>query len=400
MYPKNSPEQDIAKQKALEEMKRLAAQHLEEKARAQGEYEAYQRSYDPNLPSSKPAPVQAQKKPKSKLIPILIIVVILVLVCFFGAVAFFVIFNPLNLTLGENTSTNLGTGQTTASTDLDFEESYIKIGGERTSTTQIEYGKKIEIVIDGVSGFTEVDGNIFPAMAIDTLDSNGQSLLSAENILESYADTGLDSANDMFFATLTVGDPLVAGEDYKIKITITDLKNPGDAKIVSELDISVTAPVVALPGLDENAVESDTNGLFSPAKAIVSSDLEGIGVTSAVSLESEMAVKDLALGTADTYTYTVEDCDFVVRDYVSDAEAIEGFTSFRNSYSAGLFASANWEVKAEGLLGENSFEGTKDASVRPIFQKTHYLFETTGWCNKVMVDEIRSIASIVYEKIN
>jgi len=375
---------DDEKRRAHEELKMYAAQHVEA-----------ERQEAAQMQSSRQAPVESAPK-KGGLGIIIAIVLVLGFLGIIGAAAFIFVIGGLN----SSSSVNLNTGQTTTGIGLDYDDAYLMVDGKKNATGDVNIGSKVQLFLEGISGFEEIDGNIFPAMAIDVVDSSGVSIMSAENALSKYETTGMDSANNELFANITVGDPMLSGESYIIKIKVTDLAGPKDSEINSSFEITVAADSGALD--DENPSEETnpvSNSSFDVASAIVDEDLVSLGIEEVVSMESEMAVDDYALGTADTYTYEVSDCDFVLRYYSDPAYAKEGFDSFRVSYSAGLFAFANWEVGFEGELGADSFEGEKGESIRPIFSKSNYLFETTGMCDGLTSEQIRKIAALVYEKI-
>jgi hypothetical protein len=141
--------------------------------------------------------------------------------------------------------------------------------------------------------------------------------------------------------------------------------------------------------------------LFDPESAISEADLMSLGIDATISLNVDKDIKDIGLGsTSDVYTYEVKDCDFVIRDYSSEKEAFEAYSKLRKAYDkGGMFYFAKWRIGSENSLGDESFEGVKEGAFRINFVKNNYLYETTGFCNEVSSDSIKSVAGLVEGRI-
>lgn len=112
-------------------------------------------------------------------------------------------------------------GLKTLNNGLTFKESYFIADAAKTESNEVKIGQKVAIVFDGIEGFEEKNGKVFPVLGILVLDAKSQIMLSYDDLLKS--DTGYDVKEaTMLTGSLTIGDPLKEGESYTLVVTVED----------------------------------------------------------------------------------------------------------------------------------------------------------------------------------
>lgn len=139
----------------------------------------------------------------------------------------------------QGTETNLSTGQTTTNTGLSFQKTFLSIDGTQLSNNNVNMGDLVKINFSGVKGFTLENNLVYPGLSMKvTAVSDGQEIVSADNLLSKYTQEGISpSLASSLSSNLTIGNPMKIGEDYKIEIRIWDALNENDIK--SEVIITI-----------------------------------------------------------------------------------------------------------------------------------------------------------------
>lgn len=118
------------------------------------------------------------------------------------------------------------TGLYTVNDGLTLKDSYLAVDDRRVGSNEVEVGDKIAVVFEGVEGFKEVNGKVFPELTIVVTDMDGNILLLQEDLLKS--DTGYDAKDaSVLSGTLLVGDPLAQGQEYLLTVNINDKEGAG-----------------------------------------------------------------------------------------------------------------------------------------------------------------------------
>jgi predicted small secreted protein len=127
-------------------------------------------------------------------------------------------------------------GLSTVNNGLELTDSYLASDGRRMENNEVLLGKKIAVVFEGVKGFKEKNGKVFPGLNIVVMDEADNVLLRFEDILKS--NVGYDAKDaSVLSGTLIVGDPLKQGQNYKMALTIWDKE--GDGGIAGSVTLKV-----------------------------------------------------------------------------------------------------------------------------------------------------------------
>ncbi len=97
-----------------------------------------------------------------------------------------------------------------------------------------------QIFFNGIRGFTEKEGMVYPKFQIEIIDNNENIVISSENLLSKFEQTGIvlaDFENNPVFATFSFVD----GQIYnpvKMKVMISDINSEKFIKLTTDLEIN------------------------------------------------------------------------------------------------------------------------------------------------------------------
>ncbi len=115
-------------------------------------------------------------------------------------------------------------GLKTVNTGLTFKESYFIADGAKTERNEVQVGQKVAIVFEGIEGFGQKNGKVFPSLSILVLGAKNQIVLNYDNLLKS--ETGYDPKDaTTLTGSITIGEPLKQGETYNLTVTVGDLES-------------------------------------------------------------------------------------------------------------------------------------------------------------------------------
>jgi hypothetical protein len=133
---------------------------------------------------------------------------------------------------------NLATGMITINNGLSFKEAYLADEkNEKLNSNEVTLGSKISFAIDGINNFDLKDGKAFLGVMLQVTDTNRVDILKVDDLFAEQKDGFLEKEAENLQATLTIGNPMKAGETYHCKVRFWDKNNEG--QIVSELDIKI-----------------------------------------------------------------------------------------------------------------------------------------------------------------
>jgi len=133
---------------------------------------------------------------------------------------------------------DLSTGLSASYNGFSIDDIYLAKEELRLNSNIISLGSKINITVTGVNNFAEKNGKVFPGCTIILTDKAGKEIL---NLPDAFADmvNGTTAAEaKTLLATLTTGDPMVAGETYHLKTRFFD-KNKKENEIIADIDLLV-----------------------------------------------------------------------------------------------------------------------------------------------------------------
>ncbi len=133
---------------------------------------------------------------------------------------------------------DLLTGLTYSYKVLSLEDVYLTVDNDELKTNEIEYGKKVNIVLTGVKGFELDEGKVKIGCKIVVNNNEGKTVLSADDAFAASYEGGLDPEDAEVLSTgLTIGKPLEIGKEYTWKSLFWD-KN-GKGTITTEIKIKI-----------------------------------------------------------------------------------------------------------------------------------------------------------------
>jgi hypothetical protein len=151
---------------------------------------------------------------------------------------FVVLFICFLSTCSVGVNKDLLTGLTYSHKGLSLEDAYLTVDNDELKTNEIEYGKKVNIVLTGVKGYELDNGKVKIGCKIDVSDTEGKSVLSADDAFSASYEGGLAPEDAEVLSTaLTVGKPLEIGKEYTWKSLFWD-KN-GKGTIATEIKIKI-----------------------------------------------------------------------------------------------------------------------------------------------------------------
>ncbi len=130
------------------------------------------------------------------------------------------------------------TGLSCSYKGLSLEDAYLTVDNEEIKTNEIEYGKKVSIVLTGVEGYDLDGGKVKLGCKIVVSDMEGNAVISADDVFAASHEGGLKPGEaEMLNASLTVGKPLEIDKQYKWETLFWD-KN-GKGTINTEITLKV-----------------------------------------------------------------------------------------------------------------------------------------------------------------
>jgi len=121
---------------------------------------------------------------------------------------------------------------------LTFTEAYLTLDGNKTTASEFSMNAEIKYAVKGIQGYIEKDSLVYLGASLTVVDMDGKEVLNYPDLFSEYDATGVspDQAKDVTLF-LTIGSPMLTGEDYIWKTRIWD-KN-GKGEITSETVITV-----------------------------------------------------------------------------------------------------------------------------------------------------------------
>lgn len=124
--------------------------------------------------------------------------------------------------------------------NVSYQEAYIfSQGSDKVITdNKIKYNDNIYIIIEGLKGFNEENGMVFPGLSITGTDSQGNIILSKDDLLSDYTESGI-AASDL--SERVSANFRITGSDFSNPLHC-DLKvwdKKGSAYIRTRMDLNI-----------------------------------------------------------------------------------------------------------------------------------------------------------------
>jgi hypothetical protein len=133
---------------------------------------------------------------------------------------------------------DLLSGLKMANNTLTYTEAGLQVNDQKVTTNEFDLSTKVKLVVEGVTGFTMQDSLVYPGASMQVIDKDGKAVLDYPDLFAQYDSTGVFVTDAEYLSmSLTIGDPMVAGETYHWKMKFWDKKGSGD--ITAEMDVKV-----------------------------------------------------------------------------------------------------------------------------------------------------------------
>ncbi|MBX2915459.1 MAG: hypothetical protein KF856_09350 [Cyclobacteriaceae bacterium] len=133
---------------------------------------------------------------------------------------------------------DFSTGAKTSYTGFGIENIYVVDAEDnQLSDNELSLDSKFSIVYEGVENYTLKDGKAFPGLSIAVTDASGAYVLNETDLFSTYTEGFDPEAASVLRGSITVGNPMQAGNSYLCKIRVFD-KN-SDSEIVTEMSFKV-----------------------------------------------------------------------------------------------------------------------------------------------------------------
>jgi hypothetical protein len=102
------------------------------------------------------------------------------------------------------------------------------VDGGKWQQRSLPLGKTLVLFVDGVSGFTVIDGRVFPGASLQVLDADGQLILDEPNLFAQYESSGVSTdACRQLTLSCTTGEPMSSGAEYQFSFKVWDTRGEG-----------------------------------------------------------------------------------------------------------------------------------------------------------------------------
>jgi hypothetical protein len=125
--------------------------------------------------------------------------------------------------------------------DVTYSEIYLwnQRTGKVVADKQVSKEDGVLLMFEGVEGFTEYDGLVYPALAIKCVDADNNVVLSLENTLDEYAESGAAAALLAQQVPLTLSfESLIVRNPVQLTATLYDLKSDRQIVVTTEVEIN------------------------------------------------------------------------------------------------------------------------------------------------------------------
>lgn len=138
--------------------------------------------------------------------------------------------------LNESVNKDLKTGAYSRGEGIGVKDIVIMANGENVNSNEFEFGSRVNIMFQYVSGLNKSDGKAYPELSVQIVKNDKDTMISISNILTN-SNNGIDSTPLQLTASFNAALPNQHGEKYKLFAEISDKK--GDGKFSYELPFTV-----------------------------------------------------------------------------------------------------------------------------------------------------------------
>jgi len=133
---------------------------------------------------------------------------------------------------------DFNTGAKTSYSGFAVENVYVVDADDKQlSDNEVSLDSKFSIVYEGLANYTLKEGKAFPGLSLEVTDEAGAIILNEADLFSSYTDGFEPETASVLRGSITVGNPMQAGQTYTCKIRVFD-KN-SDAEVTTEMNFKV-----------------------------------------------------------------------------------------------------------------------------------------------------------------
>jgi hypothetical protein len=136
------------------------------------------------------------------------------------------------------TNKNLSTGLSYSYNGFGVEQ-VVLVDSENSVKTdnEVVLGSKVAIAAEGLTNYSLKDNKVFPGLQLLVTDKQGNAVIDEADL---FLDTEGFPVEDAAFlrGTVTIGEPMKAGETYHVKVRIWDKTKP-ENELTAEIDLVV-----------------------------------------------------------------------------------------------------------------------------------------------------------------
>ena len=133
--------------------------------------------------------------------------------------------------------TDLTTGLTYSYNGFRIDKAIVVNNNKPVQGKKHPINSKLGVILQGVKNYTVEDGKVYPGCSLEVTDEAGNIVLHNDDIFEGTEATKEEAS--ALSISVTLGNPIVAGNNYMLKAHVYDKKKPENA-IDIELGFEVT----------------------------------------------------------------------------------------------------------------------------------------------------------------
>ncbi len=182
---------------------------------------------------------------------------------------------------------DLITGATSRGDGLGCDDVSIQINGKTEKRNTFTYGEKVDFVFDGISGFKEENGKVYPEISMVVVKKENQIVLSEPNLLNLTEGTNLSPLQ--LRANLITSFPYQNNEEYEVQLTIWDTKGEGkftynmpftvqENKLLKIKSTNISYTSIFIWNKSENKVVSDNKMSKEQKYLLVLEGIDGLKI--------------------------------------------------------------------------------------------------------------------------
>ena len=119
-------------------------------------------------------------------------------------------------------------------------ERVVLVGPDNTvmGSNEVALNTQIAVVVEGLFNYELKDEKAFPGLAMTVTDPSGVAVISEADLFAEGKEGYPAADASVLRGTITIGNPMVAGETYHAKIRIWDKVKP-ENELTAEVDLKV-----------------------------------------------------------------------------------------------------------------------------------------------------------------